>query len=683
MSERRPRRAESRARRAKRRGRLRLLAVLAGAAILVVVVFALARSGSHHRVRRRRAGDGRADEAGGAPGALPAVGADLGRVGRRPLRRAADPRRPRLHRKLGHRRLPARPLERRLRPAGSLSGPLHDAAATVLGNRVLVFGGGAETSTDEVQALPLRGGGVAANADRRSRGQAADGPLRPQRGDGRRARLRAGRLRRHGAARLGARHRRRQPLRRSHEPAAARPLPRRGGARRPHLRLRRRDRERRGKRRDPGSRPKAGTARVVGHLPRPLSHASAIVARRRIYVLGGEAGGAPSDRIWRFDPALGPRDRGGAAAPAVAGGAAAGVGSTAYLIGGTGAGGAALDSVVEISLKQVKPPSAQPAEGGGKTATPRQAPAAALPRQPDDRRPRQRPHPRRQRPQEGPLALPLQGPSRRRRGASTSPTTPSSPTTAPRSSPTRSRTSASSSSPTPPASCSGPTATPGVAGSEPGYLHEPDDAYLWRDGTISVADAQNCRVLLISQAKKVLKEFGSPSSCAHEPPQPARLAQRRHAAARRQPARLRGQRLLHRRNHPRRQARLERAAADLLPVGPAAARPRPLPGRRLRDPGGIYKFNRAGKILWSYRPASGPGMLDHPSLAERLPGGLIAVNDDYRHRLAIIDPKTAGSSGSTATPATRAAPRPPQHPRRLRPARPERDDPDPPLHGLS
>ena len=57
-------------------------------------------------------------------------------------------------------------------------------------------------------------------------------------------------------------------------------------------------------------------------------------------------------------------------------------------------------------------------------------------------------------------------------------------------------------------------------------------------------------------------------------------------------------------------------------------------------PGGIYEFNRAGRILWSYHPRSGYRMLDHPSLAERLPNGLIAVNDDYRHRVVLINPKT-------------------------------------------
>ncbi|MGH2941103.1 MAG: hypothetical protein ACRDPE_23635 [Solirubrobacterales bacterium] len=37
-----------------------------------------------------------------------------------------------------------------------------------------------------------------------------------------------------------------------------------------------------------------------------------------------------------------------------------------------------------------------------------------------------------------------------------------------------------------------------MSGSEPGYLHEPDDAYLLKNGDVSVADAENCRVLLIS-----------------------------------------------------------------------------------------------------------------------------------------------------------------------------------------
>lgn len=54
---------------------------------------------------------------------------------------------------------------------GSLTGPLHDAAATVLGNRMLVFGGGTETSTDEVQALSMSGGRVATGSGARQVGR--------------------------------------------------------------------------------------------------------------------------------------------------------------------------------------------------------------------------------------------------------------------------------------------------------------------------------------------------------------------------------------------------------------------------------------------------------------------------------------------------------------------------------
>ena len=48
--------------------------------------------------------------------------------------------------------------------------------------------------------------------------------------------------------------------------------------------------------------PKTGSARVVGHLPEPVSHASALALGGSIYLLGGEANGTPSDRIWRFEP---------------------------------------------------------------------------------------------------------------------------------------------------------------------------------------------------------------------------------------------------------------------------------------------------------------------------------------------------------------------------------------------
>ena len=56
-----------------------------------------------------------------------------------------------------------------------------------------------------------------------------------------------------------------------------------------------------------------------------------------------------------------------------------------------------------------------------------------------------------------------------------------------------------------------------------------------------------------------------------------------------------------------------------------------------------------------YRDASGPGTLDHPSLAELLPSGVFMANDDYNDRMVAIDPATAAlvwQYGITGKPGT-------------------------------
>ena len=430
--------------------------------------------------------------------------------------------------------------------------------------------------------------------------------------------------------------------------------------------------------------PEAGTARLIGRLPQPLSHASAVSLGGRVYLLGGEgASGAVSNRIWSFDPASGRATAVGRLPRPVADGAATTVGSTGYLIGGKGNGGEALPSVVLLHLKRVAAAAAKPESGA--TA------AKAAPHGP-------------QPPFQGRLLIADRGNDRllvvdaRKKVLWRYP---------------------SHAHPAPPGGFYFPDDAffthhgtqlivneeqnerivrlsfprgkvlwtyghAGVSGSEPGYLHEPDDAYLWRDGTISVADAQNCRVLLISPRKKVLREFGDPASCEHEPPN--RLGSPNGDTPLRD-----GNLLVSEVNGSyideiTRKGKLVWSVQ--LPIA-YPSDPQQLGSDRYlvadyTRPGGIYEFNRAGKILWSYHPSSGPGMLDHPSLAEPFPGGLIAVNDDYRHRLAIIDRHTrriVWQYGHTDLPGPR--PRLPQHPRRLRPARSRRRHPHSSLHGLS
>ena len=77
-------------------------------------------------------------------------------------------------------------------------------------------------------------------------------------------------------------------------------------------------------------------------------------------------------------------------------------------------------------------------------------------------------------------------------------------------------------------------------------------------------------------------------------------------------------------------------------------------------------------------------MLDHPSLAERLPNGLIATNDDYRDRVVVINPLTkhiVWQYGHTDSPGNR--PGPAQDPRRVRPPHARRRHADAPVYRLT
>jgi outer membrane protein assembly factor BamB len=182
--------------------------------------------------------------------------------------------------------------------------------------------------------------------------------------------------------------------------------------------------------------------------------------------------------------------------------------------------------------------------------------------------------------------------------------------------------------------------TPKVAGSTAGLLNQPDDAFLLRDGQISVADAKNCRILFIGANAKPVSQIGTTGDCTHRPPTGIGYPNGDTPLAN-------GDFLISEINGSW-VSEYTRAGAFVwtvqLPIAypsdPQQLGPDLYLVSDYTSPGGILEFNREGKILWTYRPASGPGMLDHPSLAERLPNGLIAVNDDYRHRVIMIDPST-------------------------------------------
>ncbi|HET7568353.1 MAG TPA: hypothetical protein VFJ91_10200 [Gaiellaceae bacterium] len=180
---------------------------------------------------------------------------------------------------------------------------------------------------------------------------------------------------------------------------------------------------------------------------------------------------------------------------------------------------------------------------------------------------------------------------------------------------------------------------PGVKGGTPGLLNTPDDAYVLPDGTLTVADAYNCRILFI-RARRIVRQLGTTGACTHDPP-------RSFGAVNGDTPLPDGGVLVS-----------EIQGSWIDDIGPTGklrwafqapvsypSDPQPLPGGRIlladyASPGAALILNRHGKVLWRYGPSSGWGELDHPSLATMLPNGDVAINDDYRDRVVVVDPHT-------------------------------------------
>jgi len=198
---------------------------------------------------------------------------------------------------------------------------------------------------------------------------------------------------------------------------------------------------------------------------------------------------------------------------------------------------------------------------------------------------------------------------------------------------------------------------PGVPGAQPGYLDQPDDAYLLKSGIVTVADASNNRILFISPTKVVVGTIGNgvdthnpPTSIAYpngdtplvngdvlvseingswidEYTQQGSLVWTVHMATVNYPS------------DPQQLAPNLYLMTDYDP---------PAEGR-------VLEFDRQGAVTWRYDATVGDAMLKKPSLAERLPDGLVMVNDDYRDRVVVIDPtlnSIVWQYGLTDTPGT-------------------------------
>ena len=183
---------------------------------------------------------------------------------------------------------------------------------------------------------------------------------------------------------------------------------------------------------------------------------------------------------------------------------------------------------------------------------------------------------------------------------------------------------------------------PGVPGSAAGYVWNPDDAMVLRDGTVISADIKNCRLIEIPPGGQAVSwQEGTVGSCTHNPPTQFgspngvfpvpnghflvteingdwvdEIDSSGHVYWATNPPQV---------NYP----------SDSNQIGP---------DRYLTvdysSPGQVVIFNQAGQALWRYAPVTGTGELNHPSLGMALPNGDILLNDDRNHRVVVINSAT-------------------------------------------
>jgi hypothetical protein len=513
-------------------------------------------------------------------------------------------------------------------PAGSLTTGTHDAAGAVLGGRALVFGGGAATSFSTVEAIPLPAPGSATTAS-------VTGQLPQPRSDdaavtvGRTAYVIGG----YDGSRADP-----QVLATTNgstfRVVGSLPVPVRypavaavgpaiyvfggeqvGGT--AVNAIQRIDTQ-------------SGAITVVGHLPVPLSGAAAVTLGGVVYVAGGLNGTADASTIYAFDARHAKALVAGQLIAPVANAAVATVGDTAWLIGGesgttpttvvqmlrpntkfgvAGSAGAGspyygqklliadrgnnrllvLDDTGAITWTYPNPPSMPPPPGPGGFYFPDDAffihhGTAIISNQ-----------------EENETIVQIGYPSGKILWS---------------------------------------YGHPSVTGSSPGYLHEPDDAYLLKNGNVTVADADNCRIIAISPSGSVLSQVGTTGSCVHNPPTSL--------GGPNGDTPLANGDVLISETHGSFISEYTQTGSLVwtthlaigYPSDPQQIGPDLYLCADYEHPGGIIEFNRAGQILYQYRAPSGVNELNQPSLVELLPSGVFMINDDYRNRMAAIDPTT-------------------------------------------
>ena len=182
--------------------------------------------------------------------------------------------------------------------------------------------------------------------------------------------------------------------------------------------------------------------------------------------------------------------------------------------------------------------------------------------------------------------------------------------------------------------------TPGTHGSGPNHLWNPDDGMMLPDGTVIAPDIKNCRIVDLSPSSPgPVWTLGTLGSCQHNPPS--------HFGSPNGVFPLPNGHFLVTEINGDWVEEMDRTGHVFWSTHPPAiAYPSDSsqykPGQYVTvdysSPGQVLVFDQSGKALWRWNPSSGDGRLNHPSLAEGLPNGDILLNDDFNHRVIVLDP---------------------------------------------
>ncbi|NMM25404.1 MAG: PQQ-binding-like beta-propeller repeat protein [Phycicoccus sp.] len=183
--------------------------------------------------------------------------------------------------------------------------------------------------------------------------------------------------------------------------------------------------------------------------------------------------------------------------------------------------------------------------------------------------------------------------------------------------------------------------TPGVPGSGPNHLNNPDDAVMLPAGDIVVPDIKNCRIIMIPMGGHAIsRQLGRTGTCVHRPPQTFGspngvfpMSNGNYLVTEINGSWVSEMNLSGRLAWS---AHLQSVAypSDANQIGPD----RYLTVDYSR-PGQILTFDHTGQVLWRYAPTGGQA-LNKPSLALPLPNGDVLANDDANNRVIVVDPRT-------------------------------------------